>query len=98
MAPVKRLLASISIIGAFSLVKLFPQRSINESFLATFFTLLSFQYTILFTWNVILYPKYFSPLRHLPEPTVRLILGHGRMEHAFICSREMLSSWASSPP
>ncbi|KAL8753815.1 MAG: hypothetical protein Q9199_004784 [Rusavskia elegans] len=77
MAPVKRLLASISILGAFSLVKFFPQRSINESFLATFFTLLSFQYTILFTWNVILYPKYFSPLRHLPEPTGNaFFMGH----------------------
>lgn len=98
MAPVKRLLALLAVFGAFSLVKFFPQRSINGSFLATFFALLSFQYTILFTWNVILYPKYFSPLRHLPEPTVRLLLCPGRVEHAFICSREMLFSWANSPP
>ncbi|KAL8998338.1 MAG: hypothetical protein Q9169_002551 [Polycauliona sp. 2 TL-2023] len=69
MAPIKRLLALASIVGAFLSVKLFPQWSINESFLATFLTLVSFQFTILFTWNVVLYPNYFSPLRHLPEPT-----------------------------
>lgn len=74
MAPVKRLLVLLSVVGASLLVKFFPQLSIKESFLATFLTLLSFQYTILFIWNVILYPKYLSPLRHLPEPTVSLTL------------------------
>ncbi|KAL8977338.1 MAG: hypothetical protein Q9205_006837 [Flavoplaca limonia] len=69
MAPVKRLLVLSSVAGSSFFVKFFPQLSINESFLATFLTLLSFQYTILFIWNVILYPKYLSPLRHLPEPT-----------------------------
>ncbi|KAL8780064.1 MAG: hypothetical protein Q9213_006654 [Squamulea squamosa] len=68
MAPVKRLLGVVSAIGAFSTVRIAPQWSLNESFLATFVALLSFQFTLLFTWNVVLYPKYFSPLRHLPEP------------------------------
>ncbi|KAL8736801.1 MAG: hypothetical protein Q9166_000167 [cf. Caloplaca sp. 2 TL-2023] len=68
MAPVKRLLTLISIFGASSLVKLLPQWSINASFLPTFLALLSLQFTVLFAWNVVLYPKYFSPLRHLPEP------------------------------
>ena len=72
MAPVKRLLVLLSVVGASLLVNFVPQLSINESFIAAFLTLLSFQYTILFIWNVILYPKYLSPLRHLPEPTVSL--------------------------
>ncbi|KAL8913726.1 MAG: hypothetical protein Q9172_007223 [Xanthocarpia lactea] len=69
MAPVKRLIALISIVGAFSAVRIVPHWSINQSVAATFLSLLSFQFTILFVWNVILYPKYFSPLRHLPEPS-----------------------------
>lgn len=70
MAPVKRLLLFASILSAFALVNLYPRWSIGESFYATFLGLLSFNFTVLFAWNVILYPKYFSPLRHLPEPTV----------------------------
>lgn len=70
MAPVKRLLSVVSLLGAFTLVKLYPQYSINESILATSLTFLSFTFTLWFSWNVILYPKFFSPLRHLPEPAV----------------------------
>ncbi|KAL8799600.1 MAG: hypothetical protein Q9182_005776 [Xanthomendoza sp. 2 TL-2023] len=68
MAPIKRLATLMSIIGAFAILRLSPQWSINQSFLPTFLALLTFQFTVLFAWNVILYPKYLSPLRHLPEP------------------------------
>ncbi|KAL8675147.1 MAG: hypothetical protein Q9168_000518 [Polycauliona sp. 1 TL-2023] len=69
MAPVRRLLALASMVEAFLLVKYFPQWSINEAFLSTFLALASFQFTIRFIWNVIIYSNFLSPLRHLPEPT-----------------------------
>ncbi|KAL8832278.1 MAG: hypothetical protein Q9170_004935, partial [Blastenia crenularia] len=42
--------------------------TIQKSFFPTFLTLLSFLFTPLIIWNIILYPKFFSPLRDLPEP------------------------------
>lgn len=68
MAPVKRLLSLGSLLTALCLVRLYPQWSINESFLATFLASSSFVLTIWAAWKVLLYPKFFSPLRHLPEP------------------------------
>jgi hypothetical protein len=37
-------------------------------FLGAFFGLWSFSLVLWAFWTVILYPKFFSPLRHLPEP------------------------------
>ncbi|KAI4113095.1 MAG: hypothetical protein LQ345_005852 [Seirophora villosa] len=68
MAPDKRLLCLGSVFTALSLVKLYPQWSIHGSFIATFLACLSFVVTLSSIWNVLLYPKFFSPLRHLPEP------------------------------
>lgn len=68
MAPDKRLLCLGSVVTALSLVKLYPQWSIHASFIATFLACLSFVLTLSSIWNVLLYPKFFSPLRHLPEP------------------------------
>ncbi|KAL8727644.1 MAG: hypothetical protein Q9181_005627 [Wetmoreana brouardii] len=74
MAPVKRLLTSSSLLGALFLTHFYPEWSINESFLSTFLGLLSFVFTVLFVWSVVLYPKYFSPLRHLPGPAGNSLL------------------------
>lgn len=69
MAPVKRLLFLLSLLSVTFPVKSYLQWSIYESLLATSLALSSFTLTTWFVWKVILYPKYFSPLRHLPEPT-----------------------------
>jgi hypothetical protein len=37
-------------------------------FTASFFTAWLVQFTAWVVWSVLLYPKIFSPLRHLPEP------------------------------
>ncbi|KAI4164954.1 MAG: hypothetical protein LQ342_001587 [Letrouitia transgressa] len=68
MAPIKRLLLLSSVATSTFLVKYLPQLSLKSSFVATLLALFSFQLTIWFTWTALLYPKYFSPLRHLPEP------------------------------
>lgn len=72
MAPVKRLQFLISLIYTLAIARLYPQALINESAFATFLSLLSFEFTVYFIWTVILYPKYFSSLRHLPAPKVSL--------------------------
>ncbi|KAL8974106.1 MAG: hypothetical protein Q9197_001648 [Variospora fuerteventurae] len=68
MAPVKRLLSLGCLLTALCMVRLYPQWSINDSFLATFLAYSSFVSTVWAAWKVLLYPRFFSPLRHLPEP------------------------------
>ena len=60
-----------SVVGSFCLVQFAPRFSLSESYLGTFSIL-----TLVFSlfgalWRVVLWPKFFSPLRHLPHPTVR---------------------------
>lgn len=47
-----------------------PDRLIfsNPTYLGTFFQLWISHFVVFAVWNVVLYPKYFSPLRHLPGP------------------------------
>lgn len=43
----------------------------QPSFIGTFFQIWTLCFAVWASWKVILYPKYFSPLRHLPGPKVR---------------------------
>ncbi|KAL8870147.1 MAG: hypothetical protein Q9174_003739 [Haloplaca sp. 1 TL-2023] len=65
----KRTLLLVSFLASSALTYVAPQWCIHQSFLATFLSLLSFAYTILFIYGVILYPNYYSSLRNLPQPT-----------------------------
>lgn len=41
----------------------------RQGYVATFFLAWTFELLGLLVWRVILWPKFFSPLRHLPGPT-----------------------------
>ena len=41
----------------------------KPSYLGTFVGVFSLQFSLWALWRVILYPKFFSPLRHLPTPS-----------------------------
>lgn len=53
-----------------ALVQLFPGYSVRGSYGLTFTVLFLAHAFALVTWRVVLWPKVFSPLRHLPEPSV----------------------------
>jgi hypothetical protein len=59
-----------SITAAVALVQLFPQYSVRGSYALTFAPIFLLQFLGLATWSVILWPKLFSPLRHLPQAPV----------------------------
>lgn len=59
-----------SIAGSFVAVNLSPQYYVMTSYIWNFLILLLLQATAVFLWQAILYPKLFSPLRHLPTPSV----------------------------
>ncbi|KAI1386568.1 cytochrome P450 [Hypoxylon trugodes] len=67
MAYPWRSIIAVSLVSAFLIVSRWPQW--NKSLLSTFFSLWSLQTFFYAVWAVILYPKFFSPLRGLPEPT-----------------------------
>lgn len=62
--------AITSIVGSAYLVRFAPQYSLAASYPGTFVFLLSVQLILFSAWSVIIYPKLFSPLRHLPTPSV----------------------------
>lgn len=61
-----------SVTAATLLVQFAPKYSILHSYIGTFLVLFAAQLLALATWTVVIYPKLFSPLRHMPEPKVSL--------------------------
>lgn len=62
-----------SLAGSFVLVHNAPQYSISASYVKTFIVLETVHILLGLLWQAVLYPKLFSPIRHLPQPKV----GHG---------------------
>ena len=60
-----------SLAGSFGLVRLAPQYSPSNYFIATFLLVFLGEIIAAVTWQAILWPRFISPLRHLPEPPVR---------------------------
>ncbi|MCJ1387575.1 hypothetical protein MMC18_000418 [Xylographa bjoerkii] len=54
---------------AVALVQLLPKYSISGSYGLTFAAIFSLHFLGLAIWTVFLYPKLFSPIRHLPQPS-----------------------------
>lgn len=65
-----RFWAGTSIASSILLVKLAPHYSIGGSYTWTAISLFLVQWLMYGTYAVILYPRFFSPLRHLPGPPV----------------------------
>jgi hypothetical protein len=61
-----------SLAGSVVFNRSLPQYAPFQSYVANFFALLALQYVAYFIWNVILWPKLFTPLRGLPGPKVCL--------------------------
>lgn len=57
-----------SVTGSFFLVHNAPQYSVSSSYVKTFLVLETVQILLGLLWQAILYPKLFSPIRHLPQP------------------------------
>lgn len=60
-----------SVAGSLILVHTAPHYSISASYVKTFLALETIQLLLGLLWRVVLHPKLFSPLRHLPHPKVR---------------------------
>ena len=60
-----------SVAASLILVHTAPQYSISTSYVKTFAFLETVSVLLGLLWQVILYPKLFSPFRHLPQPKVR---------------------------
>ena len=63
-------IALSSVAASFVLVHNVPQYSISASYVKTFVVLEAVQILLGVLWQVILYPKLFSPIRHFPQPKV----------------------------
>lgn len=63
-------IALTSIAGSVGLIQFAPQYSPSRSYIGTFFVLISIISILGAFWRVVLWPKLFSPLRHLPQPSV----------------------------
>ena len=59
-----------SLAGSFGLVRLAPQYSPSRYFIATFVLVFLGEIIAAIIWQAILWPRFISPLRHLPEPPV----------------------------
>lgn len=85
-----------SLMGSFCLVQFAPHYSISVSYVQTLAVLQFVLTTAAAIWKVILWPKLFSPLRHLPSPSVSWILIHvvhqakfdGRVAHSLTGSSQ----------
>jgi hypothetical protein len=62
--------AVLSIGGAVSLVSLAPEYSLLHSYTWTAITLFAFIFFYRVFYALILYPSFFTPLKHLPQPSV----------------------------
>ena len=65
-------IALSSVAASFLIVHSAPQDSIfaSSSYLKTFALFETIQILLGLLWQAILYPKLFSPIRHLPQPKV----------------------------
>lgn len=61
--------AGSSITAAVALVSTAPEFTVSQSIIKTAVSFFFVQWTIYFIYSVLLYPRYFSPLRHLPMVT-----------------------------
>jgi hypothetical protein len=59
-----------SLIASVLLVKYAPDYSINESYPWTAVVLFLSQWIVYGLYAVVIYPRFISPLRHLPQPKV----------------------------
>ena len=64
-------LAGLSMGMTSLIVYLSPQYPYEHFGLRIFLTVFATLYALSFVWSVILWPKFFSPLRKLPSPSVR---------------------------
>ena len=64
--------AAISVAGVYSLYQYAPDYLLFRSVIATVVALFAAQVVALLTYKIVIYPNYFSPLRHLPSPPVSL--------------------------
>jgi len=62
----------ISIVSATLLVSLRPDLSIRQSYVLTTLVFLLVTTVARFVYFAILYPKYLTPLRHIPTPPVKI--------------------------
>ena len=60
-----------SLAGSFGLLRLAPQYSLSSYFIATFLVVFLVECIAAITWQAIIWPRFMSPLRRLPEPPVR---------------------------
>lgn len=51
-------------------VRLAPEYSVKQSYICTTVALVAISVFCQFIYRCILYPEYFSPLRHIPTPEV----------------------------
>ncbi|TKX18450.1 cytochrome P450 monooxygenase-like protein 51 [Elsinoe australis] len=76
MPPTQRFLA-ISTVGAYVITHFFPEQAIRQSFAWTAAAIFSGAFFGWIVWAVLIYPNFFSPLRHLPSPpNPTLFMGH----------------------
>lgn len=66
-----RLWLGSSLIASVLLVKIAPHYSIKESYAWTAAALFLSQWIVYGFYAVVIYPRFISPLRHLPQPKVR---------------------------
>jgi hypothetical protein len=90
-----RFWAGNSIASSILLVKLAPAYSIGGSYTWTAVPLFLLQWLAFAIYSIILYPRYFSPLRHLPGPPVGVSL-RGKETSAETLTRGGPSLWANS--
>lgn len=63
--------------GSFALVQFAPQYSVSQSLIWTAVSIFILEWFVYELYDVIVYPKFLSPLRHLPQPSgANFILGH----------------------
>ena len=53
------------------IVRLAPRLAYHGSFIGLFFSLFALQLAGFACWRILIYPQYFSPMRHLPGPKAR---------------------------
>ena len=63
-------MALSSVAGSLLLVHKAPDYSISASAIKTFLVIETIHILLGLVWKIVLYPKLFSPLRHLPRPKV----------------------------
>jgi hypothetical protein len=66
-------IAASSLIGSLILGRQFPEYALSRLTVVNCSVLFLVQFLAFAVWKVILYPNYFSPLRHLPEPKVGVL-------------------------